>query len=183
MLIPFRLADMQLHYELCCTKSMCTYQCVYMCINMKQLKAFCSLCYVLYNTLVYSINNNCGHDSHTYAPWLNLWVIFLIPPFTAPFFIPSILHLSLYPSFQLFFDPPLPRSILLILYPSSFMKRFSSFSLISPSPLSLRILCPFHCFVIACPVFPSTKICSCALLFCSIFDLFLGTFSPFDLYF
>lgn len=111
VLIPFLLPDIWLHYELYCTRWICMYV-----DYQKTTKCFSQsvLCLINWDTgSNYSVLHCVTiHTTRIHTPWVNPWVIFIILPFNTPSFIHTVLYpSSLYPSFQLFFDPPLPQSI------------------------------------------------------------------------
>lgn len=105
------------------------------------------------------------HTHPALTPWLNPWIIFSNPAIQCPCLY------SLYPSFS--------SSLQSVLFPSSFMNRFPSFSW--SVPVSYRSISSalFPPSPITHPFFPFPLICSSAFSFPSVFDLFL----PFDLHF
>lgn len=143
VLIPFLLPDIWLHYELYCTRWICMYV-----DYQKTTKCFSQsvLCLINWDTgSNYSVLHCVTiHTTRIHTPWVNPWVIFIILPFNTPSFIHTVLHPSLYPSFQLFFDPP---SIYpLFFFHPSFINRFPFFCWSVPHsyllhPLPFSLLC------------------------------------------
>lgn len=126
----------------------------------------------------------CDRDSHTHTHTLSeslshfsnpaiqypflLFTLSSILPSILPFSSFSILPPSIYPPYSFYIH---------LLWTDFLLFADQSLTLISPHPLPFSLLCDH-------PFFLSffTEICSVALLICSMFDRFLGTFLPFDLH-
>lgn len=118
-----------------------------------------------------SVCHKLGHSIKLFNPIVWPWLTH--PPCThtlseslSRFSNPAIQYPSLY-----------SLSPLLSSFHPSFMKRFPLLLLISPSFVSLHILCPFQSFEITHPLCPVSWICSCAL---PVLSSFLTPFLPFD---